>query len=96
MTAANPKYWPSARSFNEAVQCPGVCFSDPSLRLTQPAVDRLGMPLVTSGQFAYVYKLKSTNGDGEFAVQIADRLPEGCCSLQDAKAARRTDRSAYL
>jgi hypothetical protein len=62
MTAANPKYWPSARSFNEAVQCPGVCFSDPSLRLTQPAVDRLGMPLVTSGQFAYVW-LRSTNGD---------------------------------
>jgi hypothetical protein len=69
MTAANTKYWPSARSFNEAVQCPGVCFSDPSLRLTQPAVDRLGMPLVTSGQFAYVYKLRSTNGDGEFAVR---------------------------
>jgi len=34
-----------------------------------PAVDRLGMPLVTSGQFAYVYKLKSTNGDGDFAVR---------------------------
>jgi serine/threonine protein kinase len=27
------------------------------------------MPLVTSGQFAYVYKLKSTNGDGDFAVR---------------------------
>jgi hypothetical protein len=39
------------------------------LRTTLPAVDRLGMPLVTSGQFAYVYKLKSTNGDGDFAVR---------------------------
>lgn len=28
-----------------------------------PAVDRLGMPLVTSGQFAYVYKLKSASGN---------------------------------
>ena len=27
------------------------------------------MPLVTSGQFAYVYKLKSTNGNGDFAVR---------------------------
>ena len=27
------------------------------------------MPLVTSGQFAYVYKLKSTNGGGDFAVR---------------------------
>jgi hypothetical protein len=41
----------------------------PLLRKTLPAVDRLGMPLVTSGQFAYVYKLKSTNGTGDFAVR---------------------------
>ena len=34
-----------------------------------PAVDRLGMPIVTSGQFAYVYKLKSLGGDSEFAVR---------------------------
>ena len=34
-----------------------------------PAVDRLGMPIVTSGQFAYVYKLKSTNGHGDYAVR---------------------------
>jgi hypothetical protein len=27
------------------------------------------MPIVTSGQFAYVYKLKSTNGNGDFAVR---------------------------
>jgi len=39
------------------------------LRTTLPAVDRLGMPLVTSGQFAYVYKLKSMNGGGDFAVR---------------------------
>ncbi len=53
------KYWPSARQFTEAVQCPPVCFTEPLLKGTQPAVDRLGMPLVTSGQFAYVYKLKA-------------------------------------
>ena len=39
------------------------------LRNTLPAVDRLGMPIVTSGQFAYVYKLKSMNGNGDFAVR---------------------------
>ena len=64
-----PKYWPSARHFTEAVQCPSICFSHPLLRGTLPAVDRLGMPLVTSGQFAYVYKLKSVNGGGDFAVR---------------------------
>jgi len=64
-----PRYWPSARHFTEVIQCPSVCFSHPVLRKTLPAVDRLGMPIVTSGQFAYVYKLKSMNGGGDFAVR---------------------------
>ena len=64
-----PRYWPSARYFTEAIQCPSVCFAHPLLRSTLPAVDRLGMPLVTSGQFAYVYKLKSMNGSGDYAVR---------------------------
>ena len=68
-TGTIPRYWPSARYFTEAIQCPSICFSHPLLRRTLPAVDRLGMPLVTSGQFAYVYKLKSTNGTGDFAVR---------------------------
>ena len=68
-TGIIPRYWPSARYFTEAIQCPSVCFAHPLLRNTLPAVDRLGMPLVTSGQFAYVYKLKSMNGDGDFAVR---------------------------
>lgn len=64
-----PRYWPSARHFTEVIQCPSVCFAHPVLRKTLPAVDRLGMPIVTSGQFAYVYKLKSMNGDGDYAVR---------------------------
>lgn len=64
---AKQKYWPSARQFTEAIQCPPVCFAEPLLKGTLPAVDRLGMPLVTSGQFAYVYKLKSSGRD--FAVR---------------------------
>lgn len=63
------RYWPSARHFTEVIQCPAVCFASPVLQNTMPAVDRLGMPIVTSGQFAYVYKLKSTNGHGDYAVR---------------------------
>lgn len=69
MSKPNPRYWPSARLFTEAIQCPGVSFSNHLLRETLPAVDRLGMPLVTSGQFAYVYKLKSRNAGCDFAVR---------------------------
>ena len=68
-TGALPRNWPSARYFTEAIQCPSICFAHPHLRNTLPAVDRLGMPLVTSGQFAYVYKLNSMNGDTDFAVR---------------------------
>src|SRR5215217_5038110 len=68
-TGAIPRNWPSARYFTEAIQCPSICFAHPHLRNTLPAVDRLGMPLVTSGQFAYVYKLNSMNGDTDFAVR---------------------------
>ena len=62
MQSQRPISWPSARLFTEAIQCPAVCFAHPELRDTIPAVDRLGMPLVTSGQFAYVYKLRSQHG----------------------------------
>lgn len=59
MSTNNKHNWPSARHFAEALQCPPICFSNPIFKDTLPAVDRLGMPLVTSGQFAYVYKLRA-------------------------------------
>src|SRR5215212_283027 len=65
MQNATTNFWPSARNYAEAVQCPLVCFEEPSLKRMLPAVDRLGMPLVTSGQFAYVFKLNPGDGGGE-------------------------------
>jgi hypothetical protein len=61
--------WPSARQFAEAIQCPPICFAEPHIKRLTPAVDRLGMPLVTSGQFAYVFKLKATDGGAPVAVR---------------------------
>src|ERR1051326_2620245 len=82
-----PRYWPSARHCTEVIQCPSVCFSHPVLRKTLPAVDRLGMPIVTSGQFAYVYKLKSMSGDGDYAVRGFRGYPgdrnQRCGAIQD-------------
>jgi hypothetical protein len=70
MPEATSRNWPSARLFTEAMQCPSLSFLDPQLRSTVAAVDRLGMPLVTSGQFAYVFKLKSeVNSAQSFAVR---------------------------
>src|SRR5919205_593901 len=58
-------FWPTARNYAEAVQCPAVCFEQSSLKRMLPAVDRLGMPLVTSGQFAFVFKLNPDAGQGD-------------------------------
>lgn len=65
MQRATTNFWPTARQYAEAVQYPPVCFEEPSLKRMLPAVDRLGMPLVTSGQFAYVFKLNPHAGGGE-------------------------------
>lgn len=69
MSSLTTHSWPSARQFAEAIQCPAICFNEPHIKKLLPAVDRLGMPLVTSGQFAYVFKLKAADGSTPVAVR---------------------------
>ncbi len=69
MPGSTTNFWPTARHYAEAVQCPAVCFAEPSLKPMLPAVDRLGMPLVTSGQFAYVFKLNPPSPGEALAVR---------------------------
>ena len=69
MQGFSTNFWPTARHYAEAVQCPAVCFEEPSLKGMLPAVDRLGMPLVTSGQFAYVFKLNPAGAGEALAVR---------------------------
>ncbi|MGH9900665.1 MAG: hypothetical protein ACRD68_02380, partial [Pyrinomonadaceae bacterium] len=69
MPSPTTKFWPSARHLAEAMQCPAICFAEPALKVMLPAVDRLGMPLVTSGQFAYVFKLNPPDGGESLAVR---------------------------
>ena len=61
----SPVQWPSSREYVEAIQNPALSFQDPDLKLSTPAVDRLGMPFVTSGQFAYVFKMNSGSGKAQ-------------------------------
>jgi len=54
--------WPVPQDFNEAVQEPGLAFSDPDLKAGQTVVGAHGMPLPRSGNFADVYQLRGADG----------------------------------
>lgn len=58
---------PSASQYSEAIQNPGICFFQPSLRAGKLALDHLGLPLVMAGNFAVVFKL---------------RLPDRTCAVK--------------
>lgn len=59
--------WPTPQEYNEAIQTPQLCFSDPDLRKTKIALNSLGLPKSASGAFASVYK--ATNGSTSWAVR---------------------------
>jgi hypothetical protein len=68
--------WPSPRDWQVAIQNPKTAFDDSILKAATPATDRLGLPAVWSGNFAYVFKV--ANGPRVRAIRcfgrfIADR-----------------------
>jgi hypothetical protein len=70
--------WPSSHEFVEAMQNPRLAFRSPELQRSQPALDRFGIPLVASGNFAYAFKLREGAGQRAVAIRcfrglIADR-----------------------
>lgn len=73
--------YPSINEFNDAVQVPGIAFSDPVLKQGKIKVNGLGLPVALGGGFALTYSVetagrryavrcfhKSTNGlEGRYA-----------------------------
>jgi hypothetical protein len=53
--------WPTHTDYQDAIQNPLICFSEDELKAGTAACDMLGLPRVTSGNFASVYEL-SANG----------------------------------
>jgi hypothetical protein len=47
--------WPLSQDYNEAIQNPTVCFSDPDLRRGEAVCNAMGLPAPCSGNFADVY-----------------------------------------
>lgn len=67
--------WPMSQDYNEAVQNPATCFSDPELRQGQPVCNALGLPAPCSGNFADVYQLR--HGGRSWAVKCFTRQIPG-------------------
>jgi predicted Ser/Thr protein kinase len=57
------KSWPSPQDYNEALQYPSHCFSDPDLAAGVTELNNLGLPRPRSGMFACVYKVSNRNLD---------------------------------
>ncbi len=53
--------WPAPNEFSDAIQCPQICFSEQDLRGGQVINNHLGLPAVSSGNFASVYSLRLAN-----------------------------------
>jgi hypothetical protein len=59
--------WPLSQDYNEAVQNPAQCFSDPELRQGEAEINVLGLPAPRSGNFADVYAI--VTGSRKWAVK---------------------------
>lgn len=62
-TADGAGRWPSPQDYNESVQSPALFFTDQQLLKCSPELNELGIPKVSSGTFASVYRLRGIEGD---------------------------------
>jgi hypothetical protein len=67
--------WPTHTDYQDAIQNPLICFAEEDLKAGTAACDMLGLPRVTSGNFASVYEL--TAADKRFAVRCFVRQVMG-------------------
>jgi hypothetical protein len=73
---SDPMGWPLSQDYNEAIQNPGHCFSDPDLRAGKAVTSALGIPLPCSGNFADVYQVSCPDGS-RWAVKCFTREAPG-------------------
>lgn len=66
-SAPKLKHWPSPQEYNEVIQLPQICFTDPVLASATVELTHLGLPRPISGGYACVYKLHS--GDRDWALR---------------------------
>jgi hypothetical protein len=89
--------WPMSQDYNEAIQNPSSCFSDPQLQQGEAVCNAAGLPVPCSGNFADVYQVRGSDG-ARWAVKCFTRQVAG---LRERYAAvsdhlRRADLSVMV
>ncbi len=69
MTLGNNKPWPMGSDYSAAIQNPTVAFKDSDLKYGTAILDKLGMPLVQAGNFAFVFKFRLADGKADRAIK---------------------------
>lgn len=74
MTAGNT--WPTPQDYNEAIQSPLACFSDPDLKIGTVETNMLGLPRAMTGAFASVYRINSNGKAWAVRCFLTSRLDQ--------------------
>ena len=69
--------WPLSQDYNEAIQDPQSCFSDPELKAGEAVTNALGMPMPRSGNFADVYEFNTPATKSKWAIKCFTRHVSG-------------------
>src|SRR5262245_23967205 len=65
--------WPLSQEYNEAIQNPRLCFSDPELQDGRAVTSSLGMPMPRSGTFGDVYEFNCPATRHKWAIKCFTR-----------------------
>jgi serine/threonine protein kinase len=68
--------WPNPQDYQEAIQSPAACFSEPSLRASQVELSAMGLPRPVSGAFTNVYKLIGADGNARAVRCFHNDIPD--------------------
>lgn len=86
--------WPQAQEYNEAIQTPKVCFTDPDLKQGSVKLNAMGLPVPISGAFANVYQI--TTSTGKWAIRCFVReVKDSHHRYDEISKALGTNRPAY-
>lgn len=68
--------WPTPQDYNEAIQNPRACFSDPDLVGGSVDTNALGLPRAMTGAFASVYRINSQDKSWAVRCFLTSRLDQ--------------------